>query len=328
MRRLRAAALLLLAGALAIALPRAADGQPGAVEVVDPEGSVDAQIASALADVEEEQARKSRVEAEIGGLGDRRADASRRLRGRARALYRVTRAGMLPVAGGFDALLAHLGRVERLERMVKHDVAALESLRTRGDALRAELARATAAIERAEGRVRALRARKEQLARARQNAVQLETALRSGSAGVAPPSDLQYGTIRVVGDGAEEDFASLRGQLIIPVAVAAAVRDGRREDGQGLELLAPPHTAVRAVASGRIAFAERYGAYGRLVIVDHGDDYYTLYGGLGRVDAAVGDWIGRGGRIGDVGTDSMPAALFFEVRRGTRALPARDWLGL
>jgi len=56
--------------------------------------------------------------------------------------------------------------------------------------------------------------------------------------------------------------------------------------------------------------------------------YFTLYGGLGAVDVQPGDDLSRSARIGSVGGDTFPTALFFEVRRGTRALPPRGWLGL
>jgi septal ring factor EnvC (AmiA/AmiB activator) len=85
---------------------------------------------------------------------------------------------------------------------------------------------------------------------------------------------------------------------------------------------------VRAVSAGRVAFSDRYGSYGRLVILDHGDGYYTVYGGLGAVEVRVGDDLSRQARIGSIGTDFAPAALFFEVRKGTRTLDPRAWLGL
>jgi septal ring factor EnvC (AmiA/AmiB activator) len=108
------------------------------------------------------------------------------------------------------------------------------------------------------------------------------------------------------------------------------IRVARRDesDGPGLELQAPAGTPVRAVAAGRVAFSDRYGSYGRIVILDHGDGYYTVYGGLGAVEVRVGDDLSRDARIGSVGSDFNPPSLFFEVRKGTRTLEPRSWLGL
>ncbi|HBQ17679.1 MAG TPA: peptidase, partial [Myxococcales bacterium] len=56
----------------------------------------------------------------------------------------------------------------------------------------------------------------------------------------------------------------------------------------------------------------------------HGDGHYTVYGGLGAVAVQVGQQVPANTPLGTVG--GQP--LFFQVRRGTRALDARAWLGL
>ena len=65
-----------------------------------------------------------------------------------------------------------------------------------------------------------------------------------------------------------------------------------------------------------------------MVILDHGGSFYTVYGGLGTTDVQVGDWVGMSTRIGSLDTAGPDSVLFFEVRRGTRPLEARSWLGL
>ncbi|MBC7172748.1 MAG: M23 family metallopeptidase, partial [Polyangiaceae bacterium] len=116
------------------------------------------------------------------------------------------------------------------------------------------------------------------------------------------------------------------GRLGSPVRAPAFVRDAVRDDGPGIELVAPAGTPVFAAAEGRVAFARTYGSYGRVVIVDHGGGYYTVYGGLGRIDAQVGDAINAGAPLGTIGSAPEPA-LFFEVREGSRSLDVRSWLG-
>jgi septal ring factor EnvC (AmiA/AmiB activator) len=85
---------------------------------------------------------------------------------------------------------------------------------------------------------------------------------------------------------------------------------------------------VRAVYAGRIAFADRYGPYGRIVIVDHGDHYYTVSGNLGSSDVKVGDEVTAGERLGTVGDEGQGAMLYFEVRHGTETVTPAPWLGL
>ncbi|MBW2405353.1 MAG: hypothetical protein JRF42_16515 [Deltaproteobacteria bacterium] len=99
----------------------AAEQDPGANGLADVD-AVEGEIAENLARVEHAQTRQAQIDTEISGLADKREEAEERLHERARGLYRIRRAGMLPIAGGFDALMGHLARVQRLSRMVKGDL--------------------------------------------------------------------------------------------------------------------------------------------------------------------------------------------------------------
>jgi septal ring factor EnvC (AmiA/AmiB activator) len=118
--------------------------------------------------------------------------------------------------------------------------------------------------------------------------------------------------------------------LLFPVAGRAEVRAAHREgtDGPGLEIHAPVGTVVRTVFAGRVAFADRYGPYGRIVIVDHGDHYYTVSGDLDEVDVKIGQELAVGERLGTVGDDGQGAMLYFEVRHGSQTVAPGPWLGL
>lgn len=290
---------------------------------------LDRRIAEQVSRIEQLEAERARAEAEIEALAGARADTNRRLRDRTRALYRLTRAGALPLTGGFSALLAHLGRRERLGRMVRADLEAMNDLRARSGALREESSRRASEIEQARASLRALEEEKTRLTGSL-------FAGRGGSAMVA--SGPTYGLARsqVVGDSGyglrlvdpgpspSSSFESQRGQLLIPLRAPTGMREGRREEGVGLEIEGPFGAAVHAAADGRVAFAHSHAAYGRLVILDHGGSHFTVYGGLGRIDVAVGQAVTRGAPLGTIDG----GALFFQVRRGTRALDPRAWLGL
>ncbi|HJK92406.1 MAG TPA: peptidoglycan DD-metalloendopeptidase family protein [Polyangiaceae bacterium LLY-WYZ-15_(1-7)] len=289
-----------------------------------------AELEQAEARASRSEATQARLEAEVEALAGRRDEARSQLRSHARALYRMRRAGMLPVAGGFDAMLSHLSRLERLERMVRSDVAAVRFLGQRGQALREELGRAAAEGEEARQRAAALRARKAQ--------VDEQARLQQAYAGLFDPSGrprlpmpgqaaapMGHGTIRVHGaPQASRGFAAQRGQLAMPVAASGEIREASRQDGAGLELRARSGASVVAVAEGTVVHAQAYPGYGQLVIVDHGEGYYTLYAGLGQATAVNGQWLPRGARLGVVGSEP----LYFEVRQGTRSLGARSWIGL
>jgi septal ring factor EnvC (AmiA/AmiB activator) len=97
----------------------------------------------------------------------------------------------------------------------------------------------------------------------------------------------------------------------------------------GIDIATPIGTPVRAVAKGKVAYTnEDYASYGEIVILNHGDGYYTLYGHLSEIGVSVGQDITAGqtiGRSGDTGSIKGPV-LHFEVRRGSNALDPRSWL--
>jgi septal ring factor EnvC (AmiA/AmiB activator) len=125
-------------------------------------------------------------------------------------------------------------------------------------------------------------------------------------------------------------FASSKGRLLFPLAGRSEVRPARREgtDGPGLEIKSAMGAPVRAVFGGRVAFSDRYGPYGRLVIVDHGDHYYTVSGNLAAIDVKMGDEVSAGERLGTVGDEGRGPMLYFEIRHGTQTMAPAAWLGL
>jgi septal ring factor EnvC (AmiA/AmiB activator) len=288
-----------------------------------------AELRAASQRVEQASADEARAVAEIDALEARAEEARTSMRGRVRALYRMRHARGASFAGGFDALLSRLGRLERLERIVRGDVHALRYLDERRGALRAEVERAREARLVAEQDARAIEAQRQALEVEVASYAYASAAYLPSLTVTAPLEPAQgYGSLRIAGASAEPpSFAALHGRLGAPIAGAMTFREAVRDDGPGLEFLAPAGTPVRCLADGRVAFARAYGSYGRVVIVEHGGGYYTVYGGLGRIDARVGDAIARGASIGTVGAASEPA-LFVEVRQGTRSLDARAFLGL
>ncbi|MGD8353827.1 MAG: M23 family metallopeptidase, partial [Pseudomonadota bacterium] len=75
---------------------------------------------------------------------------------------------------------------------------------------------------------------------------------------------------------------------------------------KGVDFIANPGTPVRAAASGFICYDEMNGGpdrgYGYTVIMDHGNNFYTLYAHLkGESPRAIGEWVEAGQRIGSVG---------------------------
>lgn len=97
---------------------------------------------------------------------------------------------------------------------------------------------------------------------------------------------------------------------------------------KGIDIEAPMGEEIKAVEKGRIVFADRFSGYGKMVIVDHGERYYTIYGHLSEILKRNGDAINRGevlGRAGD--SDSLAGAkLYFEIRKDGHSLDPVPWL--
>ncbi|MCG6117013.1 MAG: peptidoglycan DD-metalloendopeptidase family protein [Aquimonas sp.] len=132
-------------------------------------------------------------------------------------------------------------------------------------------------------------------------------------------------------DGAAS-FAEQRGRLPVPLVgrvlsgFGGNLPDGRRSEGWLVEAAAG--APVRAVAHGRVAFADWMNGYGLLVIVDHGDGYLSLYAHSDSLLSEVGDWVRPGDTLAHAGSSGGQGrpALYFELRRQRQPLDPRVWL--
>jgi septal ring factor EnvC (AmiA/AmiB activator) len=270
-------------------------------------------------DAEEQESKK-----ELAGLGPKIHVANDRAIARGRALYKLTRAGLLPIGGGFDALMQHAMDVEHARHALERDLREEQKLRGHGADVARSLERVARDRESLSSQRTAMDAARLAMEEEQRRQQAFERAFNGGSAG----GDDYVIVGRDSSGGA--GFASARGKLLFPVAGRADVRSTHPEgtDGPGVEVLAPIGSVVRAVYAGKIAFADRYGAYGRLVIVDHGDHYYSVSGNLGSIDVKIGDDVAAGERIGTVGESEAGGMMYFEVRRGSQTISPNAWLGL
>ncbi len=278
-----------------------------------------------IADLDNEQEGAKK---ELRELAPKLAGVHRRTLARGRAFYKLSRAGMLPVGGGFDALVTHAMRVERARRTLSNDLAEEKRLRGRGG----ELARNLERLARDRASLSTQRGAMDSARKAVADDQRRQQAFDHAFTSSGPNGGYVavYGGTGASTDTAFGGFTGARGRLLFPVAGRAETRQAHREgtDGPGLEVRAPLGTPVRAVFAGRVAFADRYGAYGRIVILDHGEHYYSVSGNLASIDVKVGDDIGSGERLGSVGDEGHGAMLYFEIRRGSETIAAAPWLGI
>ena len=91
---------------------------------------------------------------------------------------------------------------------------------------------------------------------------------------------------------------------------------GREEMHRGVDIPAPIGTKIRAPSDGVVVFVGRRGGYGKILEIDHGNSYKTVYGHLHAFDVEVGDRVKKGDFIGEVGNTGRSTGphLHYEVR--------------
>ena len=123
-----------------------------------------------------------------------------------------------------------------------------------------------------------------------------------------------------------------RGDLDWPVAGTVRQRFGGAGDARGVartgvDFAAPEGEPVQALHEGTVAFADVFTGFGRLVIVDHGGQTFSLYGNLREIQTARGTRVARGAALGTVGVAPTGAAgLYFELRIDGRPVDPLQWL--
>lgn len=272
-------------------------------------------------DAEEHESKK-----ELEGIGPRIKDAHAHGVSRGRTLYKLTRAGMLPLGGGFESLMRHAMDVEHARHALERDLDGERKLRSHG----ADVARSLERVARDRESFASQRTAMDSARIAMEDEQRRQQAFEGAFDGAHNSTDDYV----IVGGGAgsrvSTGFTTSRGKLLFPVTGKADVRAAKREgtEGPGIEIVATVNTVVRAVYAGKVVFADRYGAYGRIVILDHGEHYYSVSGNLGSVDVKIGDDLSAGERIGTVGDSDAGPMLYFEIRNGSHAVPPGPWLGL
>jgi len=131
-------------------------------------------------------------------------------------------------------------------------------------------------------------------------------------------------------------FGNLRGRLPWPTegriiaAFGAQVhpRFGTRTFRNGVDIEANGGREVAAVFGGHVIYTGWFKGYGNLIILDHDNEYYTLYAHMAEIGVKEGDDVRQGQRIGTVGdTGSLEGPrLYFEVRYQGKPQDPEQWL--
>jgi murein hydrolase activator len=131
-------------------------------------------------------------------------------------------------------------------------------------------------------------------------------------------------------------FSELKGLLNMPVKGKIVIYFGPHKNKKlnmvnfqsGIEIKADRGEPIRAVFDGEILYADWFKGYGNMIIIDHGENYYTVYAHAEELFASKGDTIDMGdvvATVGDSGSMIGPS-LHFEVRHHGKPMDPLKWI--
>jgi septal ring factor EnvC (AmiA/AmiB activator) len=132
-------------------------------------------------------------------------------------------------------------------------------------------------------------------------------------------------------------FAGLKGRLTWPVRGTIVSKFGRHRhpelntitENLGIDIKARQGGAVVSVGDGQIQMITWQRGSGNIVIVSHGDGFYTVYTHLEEIRVSQDDPVRQGqviGTVGESGSFNGPV-LHFQIWKNTRNLDPEEWLG-
>jgi septal ring factor EnvC (AmiA/AmiB activator) len=114
---------------------------------------------------------------------------------------------------------------------------------------------------------------------------------------------------------------SLFGKQMAEVSGAAGLN-------KGIAIQAPAGSEIYSVYQGKVVYADWCLGYGKLLIVDHGGGYCSIYAHASELLAGCGDFVQERqviARVGDTGT-VRESQLYFEIRCQGNAVDPLKWL--
>jgi septal ring factor EnvC (AmiA/AmiB activator) len=178
-----------------------------------------------------------------------------------------------------------------------------------------------------EKRLKEIRRRK-RLSLAAMNSLKISSrALNQTISAMRPPADSSRVTTA---------FAEQKGRLQFPLKGKIISDFGTKRKGDynaftfqsGIDIKAERGTPVKTVFNGEVMFAQWLKGYGNLMIINHGNNYYTLYAHVEEMYKKKGEQVDIGeiiGTAGDTGSIKGPC-LHFEVRHHGKPVDPLKWL--
>jgi septal ring factor EnvC (AmiA/AmiB activator) len=313
------------------------------------------QVRATQAEMADLDARMDEIEAQSrdleAALGTGEAYAAKRLT----ALYKLNWLGRIHLLATAESFFDFVHRRSSLQRILAQDDAllealnndkiALESLLTQLNAKKAEKRSLELTLKDRIGSLSDRQERRKVLLDKIRNEKELETAALDALKQAA--EDLTTTVMRIEPSAPEsappernksddKTFDAYKGLLSWPVKGKIITFFGAHRDREyavtnfqsGINIRAERGEPIRCVADGYTIFASWFKGFGNMMIIDHGDHYYTVYAHLEEVFKVKGDRVEKNEVIATVGDSGslIGPALHFEVRYHGKPVDPMEWI--
>ncbi len=270
------------------------------------------------------------------------------------ALYKLSNLGHISLLTSADSVYDFFHRKTALERILKADEAILNQLAQSKFQLQSNLDRQKAQMEKkrsleqkyidqidlmAKKRIQ----RSELLAYIRSKKKMkriviknLNQAAKSLDRKIESLTNEKLAKPELAKPAASKNFLGQKGLLMMPVKGKIISRFGSYKNFKfnvtnfrsGIDIQADKGEPIRAVCDGKVLFANWFKGYGNMVIIDHGDSYYTVYAHIEDIFKTKGDAVETGEVVATVGDSGSlnGAELYFEVRHHGKPIDPLKWL--
>ena len=166
--------------------------------------------------------------------------------------------------------------------------------------------------------------------RKEKEAVQQKTEARRAAMSNLTAEDKNIQAPAVMGIGSANGFGRMQGRLKKPVAGVPTGLFGKNRNGgdvwKGVFYSTAP-APVESIAAGTVSYADELDGYGKVVVVDHGENYISIYSGLSEISVGKGYAVAAGSKIGTSG--SLPdgeEGLYLQIRYEGQVLNPSSWI--
>lgn len=273
--------------------------------------------------------------------------AARRVSG----LYKLTRLGKINILINAESVLDYFQRKRALEQILDYDNTTIEDLKKQkiecsqtADKLAEQIRKYRDLEEKYQKQVKELNNQQAQRKKLLSSIRKKKSLAKASIASLRKSSkklDKKIKSLQVIRKTNDKKtstgvFKSFKGLLNMPVKGKIISSFGPYKNAEfnvmniqsGIDIKAENGTPIRSVMKGEVIYSSWFKGYGNMIIIDHGDHYYSLYAHAEELYKNKGDKVQTGeviATVGDSGSMSGPG-LHFEIRHHGKPVDPGKWL--